>query len=289
MTGDALPTRPPAAAAGDQPDASAASHAAGKPTEYEQAQIAAIAAWKSASPNLAKRVIRSITNPLGNLVNKVLPQAAVDSVMDGINKMASQLAKDDSILKDPWLQSQGVKSLEEIAAQPLEFADTLADRIISDAEHIALGMGAATGTGGLVAAAAGLPVMVTGALRVIYRVCQAYGYATDRPRDRLLMLHILALSTATDADERARAMDNYQRQIETSFLHAAVEDSAQNALQRAVLGVELGSVVPGFSIAFSAYLNRAFVSNAGLAAKRVFQESWLRDHGKVRWIAPEGR
>jgi hypothetical protein len=126
-------------------------------------------------------------------------------------------------------------------------------------------------------------------LRVIYRVCQAYGYAIDQPRDRLLMLHILALSTATGPDDRAEAMANYQRQIETSFLHAAVEESAQNALQRAVLGAELGTLVPGFSIALSAYLNRAFVTNAGLAAKRVFQESWLRDRGKVEWIAPAGQ
>ena len=84
-------------------------------------------------------------------------------------------------------------------------------------------------------------------------------------------------------------MANYQRQIETSFLHAAVEESAQNALQRALLGAELGTLVPGFSIAFSAYLNRAFVNGAGLAAKRVFQESWLRDRGKVEWIKPAGK
>ena len=255
-------------------------------TEYEQAQIAAIAAWKAESPGFGKRMLRSIANPLGNLVNKMLPTAAITAAMDGVNKMAGQMAQDDSILKDTVLQSQGIDSLERIAAQPLEFADGLADRIISDASHIAIGMGAATGTGGLVAATAGIPVMVSGALRVIYRVCQAYGYAIDQPRDRLLMLHILALSTATGPDDRAQAMANYQRQIETSFLHAAVEESAQNALQRALLGAELGTLVPGFSIALSAYLNRAFVNNAGLAAKRVFQESWLRDRGKVEWIAP---
>jgi len=257
-------------------------------TEYEQVQVKAIAAWKAETPGLAKRMIRTIASPLGNLVNRVMPKAAISAVMDSVNKMAGQLAHDDSIFKDPLLKSQGVASLEEIAAQPLEFADALADRIINDASHIAIGMGAATGTGGLMAATAGIPVMVAGALRVIYRVCQAYGYGIDQPRDRVLMLHILALSTATGTDERAQAMENYQRQIETSFLHAAVEESAQNALQRALLGAELGNLVPGFSIAFSAYLNRAFVNGAGLAAKRVFQESWLRDRGKVEWITPTG-
>jgi hypothetical protein len=255
-------------------------------TDYEAAQAREIAAWKAEAPGVAKRLLRSVAAPIGFLVNKVLPKGAVHAAMEGVNKMASQLAQDDSILKDPWLQEHGIGSLQDIAAQPLEFADELAGRIIHDASNIALGMGAATGTGGPIAAAAGLPVLVAGSLRVIYRVSQAYGYAIDHPGDKELMLHILALSTATNPAERAQAMANYQRQIETTFLHQAVEESAQNALQRAVLGAELGSLIPGFSIAFSAYLNREFVQRAGVAAQRVFQEHWLRERGKVAWIEP---
>lgn len=257
-------------------------------TEYEQSQIAAIADWKAESPGLAKLMVRAIAAPFGYLVNKVMPKSAISMAMDAVNKMAAQLARDDTILKDPVLQSQSITALENLAAQPLEFADALADRIIGDAGKIALGMGAATGTGGVLMATAGISVMLAGALRVIYRVSQAYGYTIDQQHERVLILHILALSTATGKDERAQAMQNYQRQIETSFLHAAVEESAQKALQRAVLGAELGTLVPGFSIAFNAYLNRAFVHNAGQAAKRVFQESWLRDRNKVGWIAPSG-
>jgi hypothetical protein len=121
-------------------------------TGYEQAQVAAIADWKAESPGMAKRMLRTVSGPLGSLVNKMLPKTAVKAAMDGVNKMAGQLAQDDSILKDSKLKAQGIASLEDIAAQPLEFADTLADRIISDADHIAFGMGAATGTGGLVPA-----------------------------------------------------------------------------------------------------------------------------------------
>jgi len=255
-------------------------------SDYEAEQVAAIAAWKSETPGVAKRMMRVVTAPLGNLVNKILPKGAVKAAMDGVNKMAGQLAGDDSILKDPQVQAQGITSLQDIAAQTLEFSDELAERVIRDAGHIALGMGAATGTGGPIAAAAGLPVLVAGSLRVIYRVSQAYGFAIDHPGDKELMLHILALSTATNPGERAQAMANYQRQIETTFLHQAVEESAQNAVQRALLGAELGSLIPGFSIAFSAYLNREFVNRAGLAAKRVFQEHWLRERGKVAWIEP---
>jgi len=255
-------------------------------SEYEAAQVAAIAAWKSEAPGVARRMFRLATAPLGDLVNKLLPKGPVKAAMDAVNKMAGQLAGDDSLLKDPYVQSQGITSLQDIASQPLEFADGLAGRVIRDAGHIALGMGAATGTGGPIAAAAGLPVLVAGALRVIYRVSQAYGFSIDHPGDKELMLHILALSTATDPGERAQAMANYQRQIQTTFLHQAVEESAQNAVQRALLGAEAGSLIPGFGIAFNAYLNRQFVNRAGLAAQRVFQEHWLRERGKVAWIEP---
>lgn len=181
-------------------------------TAYEAGQLAQIAAWKSESRGVAKRLLRTVAGPLGSLPNKVLPQGAVQSAMDGVNKMAGQLARDDSILKDSKLKAQGITSLEDIAARPLEFADTVADRITHDAGNIALGMGA-----------------------------------------------------AASPDERAQTMANYQRQIETTFLHQAVEESSQNALQRAVLGAELGALIPGFGIAFSAYLNPKFIHHVGIA------------------------
>ncbi|MGH8551107.1 MAG: EcsC family protein [Methylococcales bacterium] len=255
-------------------------------TEYESQQVCEIAAWKSEPPGVTKRIVRAITRPISYVANKVLPEAAVEMAMDTLSKMAGQLAQDDNIFKDPFVKSRGIESLRDLAHKALDFADTLADHVIADASHIALGMGAATGTGGPLAAAAGIPVLLAGALRVIYRVSQAYGYEIEQQRDKQLMLHILALSTSDSPRERSQAMQNYQRQIEQSFLNQAVEESAQNALQRAVLGAELGMLIPGFSIAFNAYLNRQFVVKAGATAKRVFQESWLRDRGKVTWISP---
>ena len=253
---------------------------------YERGQIKAIAAWKAKGSSPVKRLLRAVAKPLGNLSERVLPKKIVATAIDGVNRMAAQLAVDDSILKDKAVREMGVESLEDIAAKPLEFADKIADHIIGDASRIAFGMGIATGTGGPVVAIAEIPVLIAGALRVIHRVCQAYGYAVDRERDRLMMLGILALSTASDPRERAEAMRDYQRQIETSFLHQAVDESAKKALQRIVLGVELGAMIPGFGLAINAVAAREYVVNAGETAKRVFQERWLRERGKVTWIEP---
>jgi hypothetical protein len=45
-------------------------------------------------------------------------------------------------------------------------------------------------------------------------------------------------------------------------------------------------MVPGFNIALNAYLNRQLIIRTGTATKRIFQEQWLRDRGKVGWISP---
>jgi hypothetical protein len=255
-------------------------------TDYEKRQVQAIAAWKGEKPGVTKRVANAVAGPLGKLANRIIPDKPVQAAMDAVNKAAAQIARDDSILKDDILKAAGVETLDGLAEKPLDFADSLADRIIADAANIALGMGAATGAGGPVSTAVGIPALLFGALRVIHRIAQCYGFTLKSEADREFMIGVLSLSTATSPEHRAKAMDNYRRQIETSFLNQAVEESANKALQRAILGAELGALIPGFSIAFNAWLSREFVSRAGVTAKRVFQERWLRDRGKVGWITP---
>jgi len=258
-------------------------------TPYEKTQIEAIAAWKCVKPGVSRRLLQKVTGQVSQFIGKALPGDTLSSVMTGINKMAGKLAQDDSIFRDNWLREQGVEHLQALAEKPLEFADELAARIIQEAGRIALGVGAATGTGGPVAALAGMPLLLGSALRVIHRVSQAYGHNGESEEDRQLMLHVLALSTAVDATERARALADYQRQIEASLLRQAISETAQTAVQRALLGAELGSLIPGLGILVNAQLNRSFVEQAGVTAQRVFQERWLRERGKVVWIAPASR
>ena len=255
-------------------------------SEYERRQVRAIAAWKGEKPGIAKRLAGFIAVPVGKLANSLIPDKPVQAVMAAVNKAASRIAKDDSIFKDGILKAAGIESLEELAQNPLDFADSLADRIIADASNIALGMGAVAGAGGPVSTAVGIPALLFNALRAIHRVGHCYGYPLESEGSREFMIGILALSTAATPESRALAMDNCRRQIETSLVSQAVEESAQKALQRAFFGAEFATFIPGFGIAFNAYLNREFVHRAGITAKRVFQERWLRDRNKAAWIEP---
>lgn len=214
----------------------------------------------------------------------MLPEDALPSLMQALNRMATQLARDDHILDDDWLKDRQINTTEDLAAQPLEFADELAKRILTDAERIALGVGAATGGGGPVAALAGVPLLLGGALRVIHRISQAYGHSTDTDEDRTLMLHVLALSTAIDPDERTRALRDYQQQMETSLMRQAITETTQVALQRVLIGSEVSSLIPGLGLVLNARFNQIFIRQAGMAAQRIFQERWLLDRGKINWI-----
>lgn len=255
---------------------------AAAPTPYEARQIRAIAAWKRSKPNLASRLLARANQPLAKLSQKAVPDSASRLVLNAINRVAEQLVRDDWILR-----YTGLNSLAEIAAMPLEFGDELADKVIHEGIKLATGVGVITGAGSLGSVVVGVPALLGSALRLIHRVSQAYGYSTEHTGDRCFMLHVLALSTARSSEERMRAMEHYHRQVEHHLVSGAVNDAALIVLQRIVLGRELASIIPGLSIALNAYANRSFTRNAGLTAKRVYQERWLRDRRKIGlWIKP---
>ncbi len=255
-------------------------------SEYERCQMRAIADWKGAGPGVMSGLINRVASTAGKLAGRILPGAPVEQVLEWINKAAAHINQDDSVLKDKELQARGITQFEALAAQPLEFADNLADRCIAEAGQMALGVGAATGAGGPIAVAVGIPAMLFGTLRLIHRVAHCYGYRFTPEQEQGVMIGVLSLSMATTPEQRAHAMEEYRQRIETSFIHAALEESANKALQRVVLGQEAGALIPGFNVALNAYLNRQFIIRAGTSAKRLFQEQWLRERGKAGWIAP---
>jgi len=255
-------------------------------SDYERRQVQAIAAWKGEKPGVMSSVISRVASSASKLTDAVLPDAPIEKVLVLINQAAAHINQDDSILKDKRLEALGISSIDQLSAQSLEFVDELADRCITEAGHMAAGMGAATSAGGPISVALGIPTLLFGALRLIHRVSGCYGNTFTPEQEPGVMMGVLSIALASTPEQRAHAMAGYRQRIETSFIHAAMEESANKALQRVVLGQEIGAMVPGFNIALNAYLNRQLIIRTGTATKRIFQEQWLRDKGKVGSIAP---
>ena len=255
-------------------------------SDYEHQQVREIATWKGERPGLMSGVIGRVAASAGKLTDAVLPDAAIEKALGLINQAAAHINQDDSVLKDRMLEGKGITRIDQLAEQPLDFVDQLADRCVAEAGNIAAGMGAATGAGGPISVAVGIPSLLFAALRLIHRVSSCYGNTFTQEQEPGVMMGVLTVALATTPQQRVQAMEGYRQRIETSFIHAAMEESTNKALQRLVLGQEIGAIVPGFNIAVNAYVNRQFILRIGIAAKRVFQEQWLLERGKVEWIKP---
>ena len=254
-------------------------------SDYERQQVRAIAAWKAERPGVVSSAIGRVASSAGKLTDAVLPDAPIEKVLGLINQAAAHINQDDSVLKDKILEGKGISRIDQLTEQSLDFVDQLADRCIKEAGHMAAGMGAATGAGGPISVAVGIPTLLFAALRLIHRVSSCYGNIFTPEEEPGVMMGVLSVALATTPQQRAQAMESYRQRIETSFIHAAMEESTNKALQRLVLGQEIGAIVPGFNIAVNAYVNRQFILRIGTAAKRIFQEQWLREKGKVDCIA----
>ncbi|MDD1649504.1 MAG: EcsC family protein [Methylococcaceae bacterium] len=248
-------------------------------TPYKAEQVRKIADWQREKPGFSRYIVRRLAAPFEKLTQQVIPDRASQWLMETLNAIAEQLVEDHWVLS-----TAAVSNYDEIKSKPLEFCDALADRAILEGRKLALGVGAATGTGGLVTTAMGIPALLTSGLRVIHRVAQCYGYSGEGRLQREIMLHILALSTASTPEDRLRALSQYQRQVQSYLIDDAVHDAVMATLQRLVLGTEAAGSIPGVGIVVNAYLHRSFVQRAGIAAQRVFQESWLRDRYGLGWI-----
>ena len=258
-------------------------------SRYERQQVRTIAAWKGAPAGILARFLQGWTAPVTRGMQRMLRPSAGRMIEAVLERMAARTAERDSILRDPRLRRAGITSLQDLVDRPLEYADVLADYVIADARGRAVKAGVLTGFTSPTALAVGVPVAIDAALRAIHRIAQAYGYPGDTAVDRRLSLQTLALSLAVSRRDHERALRDYQRALADGMVGSMVEDTASALLRRIVIRVQLGTAVPAAGALMNAYLHARFVDKAAVAAKYVFQERWLRDHGKVAWIAPVTR
>ncbi len=258
-------------------------------SRYERQQVRLIAAWKGAPAGALARFLQGWTAPVTRGMQRALRPSIGRLVNAVLERMAARTAERDSILRDARLRRAGITSLQDLAGRPLEYADVLADYVIADARSRAVKAGALTGFTSPTALAVGVPVALDAALRAIHRVAQAYGYPGDTAVDRRLALQTLALSLAVSRRDHERALRDCQVALADGMVGSMVEDTASALLRRIVVRVQLGTAVPAAGVLMNAYLHARFVEKAAVAAKHVFQERWLRDRGKVAWIAPGAR
>jgi hypothetical protein len=246
-------------------------------TEYEERVVMDIALWKAETPSRVARAFQFVRKPLNEVTGRVVTGAKVRSLCARVESLVDPKAGRNEIAC-----AAGVGAVEELAHRTLEECDQLAQEVSVHAQRRAILESSAAGVAGLVGAALYIPVLLGAAIRAIRRIGHCYGYPLSTERDRHYVMGVLELATAEEPelrqDIRARLYflmhDPKTAPLELHGVRRALaEDLAIEALP--VLG-EVAAVM----------LDYAFMRRVDIAARRVFQERWLRRRGKVLVVPP---
>jgi hypothetical protein len=249
-------------------------------TPYESEQVQQIAAWKSRPPNPFAELVRRFTFPLANALEKALPDEAVRLAIEKAYDASEVLAGQDDIK----IQA-GVRYLRDLHHKPLEDCDRLAEGVSVSSQVWATIQGAVTGVGGVFTTLLDIPLLFVLSLRTILKIGHCYGYPLEGTREQRFVLGLLITATAGTLETRHKRLEQL-REIEDLLLEETEEDILSEEALSLLFQLEIFEGVPGVGAVSGAFLNLAFLRRVDRTARRVFQERWLRDTGRIRSIAP---
>jgi hypothetical protein len=167
----------------------------------------------------------------------------------------------------------------------MEECDRLAGRVATSARVISLVEGAVTGAGGVVTTVADIPLLFVLSLRTIQKIGHCYGYALDQAGDRNYVLAVLITATSGSLGSKRERLARLHG-LKDWFIEMTQEEVIADEMLSLLFQLEVFEEIPGIGIVSGAVLNLFFSRKVDITARRVFQERWLRDNGKVRAIEP---
>ncbi len=246
-------------------------------TEYEERAVEEIARWKAEKPSRIGRAFQIIRKPLDKVTGKVVTGARARSLCARVESLVDPQAGRDEIMR-----AAGVKAIEELANVTLEECDQLADDVSVHAQRKAILHSAAAGVGGMFGAALYMPVLLGAAIRAIRRIGHCYGYPLTTQRDRHYVMGVLELATADEPEVR----QSIRARLYLLMHDPSVAPLELDGVRRALAEDFVIEAVPILGDVAAVMLDYAFMRRVDEAARRVFQERWLRRGGKVLVIPP---
>jgi uncharacterized protein (DUF697 family) len=259
---------------------------------YEQQQIKAIQAWQGQSPKLSSKLMGLAIAPAAALVDKVIPEAALQAALEAACKVGEKLASPEAVLKQA-----DVTHIGALFYADMKLCDRLANTTHDRAIAMAAAEGGVTGASGLIGVAVDVPTLMTLALRTIYQTALCYGFELKGEEGRHVVLRVFGVASANSLREKEAALISLvaikqmlQQQTWAQIQQTAFASMGKEALVVAMkelasqLGINLTkrkalTIVPFVGAAVGAAVNASFIKDIGWAARRTFQEMWLLQHG----------
>jgi hypothetical protein len=252
---------------------------------YFDRVIRGIHDFKTQEPSVIQMVMGKALLPINWLVRQMIPESAIKGALNAFD----------------WVGKHTTTARGAITVDHLEECDKFADQVVDF--HIAVGMaeGGAAGFFGLPALVVDIPVVVMLALREIRQVGAEYGYTFGTKAEQDFVFSVLAAASANSQKEKlaALATNAYLMNMITKNTWKAIANNAVAnpvGAAAAVIGIkslakQLGinitkrsalAAIPVIGAVVGAGANSWFIRDVGIAAQKLYQERWLRDHN--RWI-----
>jgi hypothetical protein len=267
-------------------------------TVYEKNQVRTIKAWKNETPDVISRAVGFLTYPATRVIQKAIPDIAIEVIFDAVNFLANQITDTKDIVK-----AAAVCQISDLKNKDFKLSDELANSIHNRAIGLAVAQGGVAGAVGIVGLAVDIPAIIMLALRTIHKIGLCYGYECHSEMDKNFALGILSASGANSMSEKIEALATL-RLIEATIAKQKWKAMAEKTAGRQLskeggiiaiknLAKQLGinitkrkaiQAVPFIGAAVGASVNGWYVKDVGWAARRAFQERWLVDNKKVKGI-----
>jgi uncharacterized protein (DUF697 family) len=152
---------------------------------------------------------------------------------------------------------------------PLERLDAIAQKLIRDAELLALAEGAGLGLGGIITLLPDASLLTAITLRLIQRLCLLYGFETRGHDERLELWLAAATATGVDYGKDLVEKQMFEKLAPSIARRLAVKLGEETAEKW------VGRMIPVASSAIGGILNFSFVRTWGRRVQRNLREKHL--------------
>jgi EcsC protein family len=154
---------------------------------------------------------------------------------------------------------------------PMEKLDAIADRLIHDAQRLAMAQGAGFGLGGVITVIPDTGFLTLITLRLIQKLCLLYGFEENGPERRTQLWMAAATASGIDFGKDLAEKQMFEKLAPKLATRLAVRIGEESAEKW------VGRLVPLASSAIGGALNYSFVKTWGRRVKRHLREKHLAE------------
>ena len=257
--------------------------------------------WEKEGPGFLTNVADFMLWPAMKAADLLIPDAvtetvtkAIEGCLNGLLWGADYTFSDKDVIAKLTENNSSLNSLEAISkSDDFETMDLSADHYWNYNLSYAITQGAACGAGGLIGLGANIPALYTVVFRCIQQIALCYGFDTSKDEERVYMIGILSIATASDIKAKQAAMI-FMRQIQVDIAKKTWKKLAEEGGRAAIgpmlkqaaktIGINLTKrkalmMVPVISAVIGAAFDGMYLQDVARAAKNCYRKRKLEQLG----------